>query len=221
MLTSLCRAVVLAGAALLIAASPATMIAATPDGGHLLGNRQAPLKLTEYISYTCPHCAHFNEQAEAPLLLGPVAAGKISVEIRPYIRNPVDIAASLLVACGGPTRFRRLHDLFLARQAQWLAPAANLTDAQQQRWNNGPVSARLRAIASDLKLYQMMENTGISRVRADQCLSDEAAQHRLAAGTEAATQAGVEGTPGFAINGVILAGTYDWATLAPQLAARE
>ena len=216
------------GAMLLIAARPPghpvaghNIVTATTDGAHLLGSPAAKIKLTEYISYTCPHCAHFNQESEASLRLDFVASGKGSIEVRQYIRNPIDMAAALLVDCGGPAHFLKLHDIVLSTQTEWLAKVANLTEAQRQRWENGPIGGRMRAIAGDLGFYEIMENNGFTRPTVDRCLNDDAAMKRLAAQTEAATTAGVTGTPGFAIDGVVLAGTYDWTTLAPQLQARE
>jgi hypothetical protein len=49
----------------------------------LLGNpRNAPVKLVEYISYTCPHCAHFEAESDAQLRIGFIATGKGSIEVR-------------------------------------------------------------------------------------------------------------------------------------------
>jgi protein-disulfide isomerase len=224
----------LTGAVLLVAARPAgrlvdyhhavanrtSMVTVTPQGTHLLGDPAAKVKLTEYISYTCPHCAHFHAESEATLRLTFVAPGKGSVEVFPYIRNPIDMAAALLVDCGGPAHFIRLHDTFLNTQTQWMAKLAAMNDAQRARWENGPLGGRMRAIAGDLDFYRIMENNGFDRAQADHCLNDEAAMKHLAAQTAAATNAGVEATPSFAIDGVILTGTYDWSMLAPQLQAR-
>ena len=85
----------------------------------------------------------------------------------------------------------------LSTQTEWLAKAAALNDTQRQRWENGPIAGRMRAIASDLGLYAIMENNGFSRPQIDHCLNDDAAMKRLAAQTEAAVNAGIEGTPGF------------------------
>jgi len=224
---SLRRLALLSGAALLVAARPVghpgagKLVTVTSVGAHLLGDPAAKIRLTEYISYTCPHCAHFNQESEAVLRMNFVASGKGSVEVRAYIRNPIDMAASLLADCGGAAHFVRLHDSLLNSQSQWLGKAGEMNDTQRQRWENGPIGGRMRAIASDLGLYEIMENNGVSRAQADHCLNDDAAMKKLAAQTEAAVAAGVEGTPGFAINGVVLTGTYDWAMLAPQLQARE
>ena len=48
----------------------------TDRGGFLMGNPNAPVKLVEYASITCPHCAEFSEQggATAARPLRPLAA---------------------------------------------------------------------------------------------------------------------------------------------------
>jgi hypothetical protein len=55
----------------------------TSDGGHLVGNPGAAVKLVEYVSYTCPHCAHFEVEADAPLRLSFIASGKGSMVCNP------------------------------------------------------------------------------------------------------------------------------------------
>ncbi len=232
----LCRLALVTGAVLLVAARPArhsvahpvahpvaartNLVTVTPAGAHLLGDPAAKVRLTEYISYTCSHCAHFHAEADPTLRTGFVATGKASVEVVPYIRNSIDMAAALLVDCGAPAKFIGLHDGFLDTQTQWLGKIAGLSDVQRARWDNGTMGGRLRAIASDLGFYQIAESHGIDRAQADRCLNDAAVTKRLATQTAAATAAGVDATPGFAIDGVVLTGTYDWTMLAPQLQAR-
>ena len=37
-------------------------VTATPEGGFRMGNPNAKVKLVEYASLTCSHCAHFHTQ---------------------------------------------------------------------------------------------------------------------------------------------------------------
>ena len=37
-------------------------VVATPEGGFRMGNPDARVKLVEYLSLTCPHCADFARQ---------------------------------------------------------------------------------------------------------------------------------------------------------------
>ncbi|WP_421853777.1 DsbA family protein [Novosphingobium sp.] len=221
----------LCGAALLTAASkpapPApklnwnNVVVRTPLDSHLLGNPNAPVKLVEYISYTCPHCAHFEEESDAQLRIGFVATGKGSIEVRSYVRDPIDLTVALLTHCGPASKFFGNHSAFLRHQTTWMAPLASLTDAQKARWSNTDFAARTRAIASDLGFYSLMEARGYDRPEVDRCLGDKALAERLAKSTKDASEKDfVTGTPSFVLNGVPLSGTYSWAVLKPQIEAR-
>ena len=52
----------------------------TADGFPVMGNPAAPIKLVEFISYTCSHCAEFSKESKVPLAGGLVRQGKVSVE---------------------------------------------------------------------------------------------------------------------------------------------
>lgn len=193
----------------------------TPEGGHRMGNPDAKVKLIEFVSYTCPHCAHFHSQSKGPLQLAYVMPGKVSVEVRSVIRNPVDLAATLLAECGPESKFAANSAAFFDSQATWLKKAASATEATQVRWRSGTVAQRMRAIASDLGFYDIMEKRGYDRVAADRCLSNEAEARRIGEQAEKGeAQYGVESTPSFVIDGNLLLGTHTWDTLQPQIAAR-
>ena len=208
----------------LIAAAPKrnwnTVVTVTPAGTHLLGNPDAKVRLTEFVSYTCPHCAQFERQAEAQLRLAFVAGGRGAIEVRHYVRDPVDMTVALLTNCGPPGKFFLNHTAFLRGQDRWIGPVANPSPAQGARWFAGTFAFRTRAIARDLGFYPMMASRGYTAPQVDACLADEALANRLAAGTQQAKELGVSGTPSFAIDGAVLAGTHDWQTLRPQLDAR-
>lgn len=198
-----------------------TVVTRTAADSHLLGNPDAPVKLVEYISYTCPHCAHFEAESDAQLRIGFIAPGKGSIEVRSFVRDPVDLTVALLAHCGPPSKFFGNHSTFLRHQATWMAPIDRLTDAQKARWSNTDFAARTRAIASDLGLYSLMQARGFDRTASDRCLADKALAERLAQHTKEATEKDfVNGTPSFVLNGLPLSGTYSWATLKPQVEAR-
>jgi protein-disulfide isomerase len=187
------------------------------DGGHRIGNPAAKVKLVEFISYTCPHCAAFAKEGEAPLQVGYIATGKLSLEVRHLIRDPVDLTAAMLTNCGPAAKFPQNHAAFMLGQDKWMAPLASITDAQKQRWT-APGAAGRRAIASDFGFYAIMERRGYARTDVDRCLADDAAARALAE-TSAADwkRPGISGTPGFAINGTVMPGTHTWSALEPQL----
>jgi protein-disulfide isomerase len=193
----------------------------TADDGFILGNPAAPLHLVAYISFTCPHCAEFEAESFAPLGIGMIGPGKGSYEVRPFLRNGLDVVASLLAECGPPSKFFGNAQLLLAKQREWLEPVGKLTEAQKGRWESPDFGTKARAIASDLGLYTLMEQRGYDRVTLDRCLADKPLADRLAKHTQDASDKDfVNGTPAFLIDGVPLAGTYSWEALKPQLDAR-
>ena len=213
----------------LAALAATTAIAATPNwltvvdtagGGHRIGNPQAKVKLTEFVSYTCAHCGEFAQEASNALDLY-VATGKVQLDKRHVVRDPIDLTAAMLANCGPAAKFPRNHKALILAQPKWLPIAERATEGQQSRWYHGPGGARRRAIANDLGFYTIMAGRGYERVALDRCLADEAVAKRLAEQSKAdGEKFGVKGTPSFAIDGTILAGTYSWKMLQPQLDAR-
>ncbi len=192
----------------------------TPGGGHLLGNPAATVKLTEYASYTCSHCAEFEIQANGALRVGYISGGRMAYEVRHYVRDPVDMTVALLANCGASNRFFLNHAAFMRSQSTWLRPVANASPATQARWASGTMAVRRRNIASDLHLFEIAATRGYDRTTAERCLADEAMATRLAAQTEEGNRIQITGTPSFLINQSLLLATYDWPTLRPQLDAR-
>jgi protein-disulfide isomerase len=195
-----------------------TVVAQTADGGHRIGNPEAKVKLVEYVSYTCPHCAEFTREADDRIKLAFVTPGNVSLEVRHLIRDPIDLTAVMLANCGPVTRFPLNHTTFMLQQAKWMAPAQTATAAQRQRWTSGDGPTRRRAIANDLGFYKLMEGRGYGRAEVDRCLSDEVAARRFAEQSQKDwDKPGIDGTPSFSINGVVMPGTHTWASLEQQL----
>ncbi|NKJ00645.1 thioredoxin domain-containing protein [Novosphingobium sp. SG707] len=193
-------------------------VAVSQVGGHIQGNPAAAHKLIEYMSYTCSHCAHFEAETALPLRMGPVGGGQLSFEVRHLVRDPLDITIAMLTNCVPPVKFFPLHHKFLAEQDQWIATAQKLTEAQTKRWNEGQMPERMRAIASDLKFYDIAAGAGLSHAQADACFANEATLRRVIAQTKEAQELGATGTPTFTLDGKMIE-EHDWAGLQPKLAA--
>jgi predicted DsbA family dithiol-disulfide isomerase len=96
--------------------------------------------------------------------------------------------------------------------------ASSATAAQRARWTSGDGPARRRAIANDFGFYKMMEGAQLPPADIDRCLSDEAAARRFAEQSQKDWERpGIDGTPSFSINGVVMPGTHTWDTLERQL----
>ena len=209
--------------ALLTAAAPAAPWSATvtesPVGAIRVGNPDAKIKLVEYFSYTCSHCADFTKAGTAPLKTQYIDKGLVLFEYRNLVRDPVDMTAALLARCGGTKAFAANHQAIFAAQPTWFAKVQKATDAQMTSWYEGSTGQRARRIAADTGLTALMRARGYSAAQIDACLDSEVAQAEITGMTNIGRTADrVAGTPTFFINGRN-AGVSDWAALKTRLDA--
>lgn len=191
----------------------------TPDGAYVLGNPRAPTRLVEYVSYTCPHCAHFVAEASEPLRETWVRRGLVSVELRNAIRDPYDLTAALLARCGGKGRFFADHEALFAYHEAWMAQLQAYETARAGKKITDP-AAQLIDIAAGTGIGDVMAKRGLAPAVQRQCLADKKAMATLAAMAKNAWEVRkIGGTPSFAINGAIVPDVHDWANLIPALPA--
>lgn len=189
-----------------------TTIART-ERGHLIGNPKADTQLIEFISYTCPHCADFTAQGEPALELALLMQGKIGLEVRPVIRNALDLTVTLLAQCGDPAGFKDRHRTLMLSQREWLAKARNAPESQRAIWARGDKASRMNA-ASALGLSETLVKRGQSRSEIDACVMNDAAAKKLVENGKADySEFAVLGTPSFALDGKLLTEVHSWETL--------
>lgn len=194
-------------------------ITLSEQGFPVMGNPAAQVKVVEFISMTCPHCADFAQESKLPLAQGLVRQGKVSVEMRPFIRVALDEVPSLLAVCGDKSRYFGNEAAILGAQKSWFKKPAD--PGYAARWealeSNKP--AQRKAVAQDLGLYKFMLARGYTAKQLDACLADDARLKWLNDQTTyASTAIGVDGTPSFTINGV-LQPVYAWEPLKPRIDA--
>lgn len=189
------------------------------ERGHRIGNPEADTSLIEFISYTCSHCASFAREGDGAIDILLLAPGRMNVEVRPVIRNGIDLTVSLLAQCGDPAGFKDRHRLFLMRQETWIEKARNAPQSQQAIWMRGDKASRLNAAAA-LDLDDMLADNGTSRTDINTCLTDDVAALALIRnGNADRDEFGVTGTPSFALDGELLTNVHSWAALSPLLQA--
>jgi protein-disulfide isomerase len=209
----------LIGSALLLSGQTTNWLTAVSLNGtsHKIGNPAAKVRLTEYVSYTCPHCSEFNREADGALQMAYISPGTLNVEVRHLIRDPIDLTVAMLAQCAPQSKFFGNHNAFLSGQPNWIGPLSNSSASQRQRWTAAGSAGR-RAIASDFGFYTIMERRGYLRSEVDRCLGDETKARQLAEQSQKDWQTpGIGGTPAFAINGVVMPGTHTWSALSRQL----
>ena len=194
-------------------------VAATPEGGFRMGNPAAAVKLVEYASFTCPHCAAFEGEA-GEKIQAYVRKGTLSWEFRPFLLNAMDVAPSLLIGCQGPGPFFKLAEQLYADQQNWATKYQALSAAEVQRIQALPETEQFAALAKAGGLDQFFGARGLPAARAEACLTDKAAADRLVALRDRGTSRdGVTGTPAFVINGRPAEDTASWDVLEPKLKA--
>lgn len=196
-----------------------TVMARTPEGGFRMGNPAASVKLIEYFSTTCPHCAHFAAEGTPVLVRNYVRTGRVSLEYRNYVLNGLDVAASFISRCAAPRGYFAMTHYLLASQAQWTAGVGRLTDAQRAEIQALPPLQVAQRLVAVLGLDAIAARYGVTPAVRAACLNSQARFNELdALEHEAETRFGVSGTPTFVINGRSV-GPQTWASLEPMLGA--
>ncbi len=197
------------------------VVSKTPEGGYRMGNPNAPVKLIEYGSRSCPHCAAFDAEGFPVLKVGPIAAGKMSYEFRDFpVHGPIDMGPILLGQCVEPAQFFPMLDQMMAGQPQLLAnEEAVIKEVQSSMPNASPAQFSI-ALTEKLGYVDFVKRRGIPDAKVKACLGDAKALETIAKQTDAANQKyNVSGTPTFIVNGTVATNVYDWAALQPVLKA--
>lgn len=178
------------------------VVTETPEGGFLMGNPNAKVKLVEFGSMTCPHCREFDEEAMGPLTDTFVKSGQVSFEFRNFVRDGADLTASLIARCNGPAGFFGLTRQLFADQADWIGKLQTADPAALQALDALPPAQKSARFAELLGLQQWASMRGLPAAKANACLSDQARVDRLVAmQSDAVSQYNIQGTPSFLING--------------------
>ena len=196
----------------------AEVVSKTPEGGFVMGNPDAPVKVIEYGSLTCPHCADFAVNGLPQLIDKYVKTGQVSFESRNYVRDPIDMTAALLARCGGAKPYFKLSDQLFARQEQWMTPFQSITDEQAKRLSAIPAEQQFGELAKVGGLIQFVKMRGIPETKANACLADKTALDELVSVRNAAdSQYKVTGTPTFVLNGKVVENAASWGALEPAI----
>jgi protein-disulfide isomerase len=194
------------------------VVTQTAEGGFRMGNPDAPVKLVEYASATCPHCRAFSEEATERLRDTYVKSGQVSFEYRNFVLNALDAAASLVARCQGPQAFFRINEQLFANQEQWTGA---LSEEEQTRITQLPEGQQVPALFRAADLDQFFRQRGVPEARINQCLANQQELQRLADMRQTASDRyQIPGTPGFLINDELVRDVTTWGQLEPVLRER-
>ena len=195
-----------------------SIVSKTAEGGFIMGNPNAKVKLVEFGSLTCPHCAEFEEEGGNALIENYVKKGLVSWEFRNFVRDPVDMTATLLARCGGEASFFGMTRNLFKDQRDWVAKFQSADQAKLQALQSMPPGQQFNTIAdlADLKQYASMR--GVPRAKGEQCLANETDINKLVQmNSDAASTYNIPGTPTFLINNEVVEQTATWELLEPKI----
>jgi protein-disulfide isomerase len=196
-----------------------TTVSKTADGGMIMGNPEAAVKLLEYGALSCPHCAKFSVDS-ADELKAMVAKGNLSYEYRPFLIHPQDVPAFTLARCNGPAPYFAIAEQLYANQNDWLAKSSTITPAEQTALSTQSALQVSAFLATKLGLDTFVAQRGVPSAKIKACLADQAALDELGKITETGTnQYKISGTPTFIINGQVITDANTWDKIGPMLKA--
>lgn len=191
----------------------------TADGGMRVGNPEAPIKLVEYGSLSCPHCAVLSQEGTASLMKNYVGTGKVSWEFRSFAIHPQDVPLTVLVSCAPKEAFfplvEQVYTNFDSMNAVY-NDKAKLEQAQAAM--DLPPAQRWSAFSDAIGYSDFFAARGISKDAAHACLADLNKATVVADHAKKYGEAGIDSTPTLLINGNKVDGA-EWPALEAALKA--
>jgi protein-disulfide isomerase len=192
----------------------------TGEGWVRQGNPDAPIKLIEYGSRSCPVCGAFAETGVEPMRQKYISTGQVSYEFRDFLIHPQDLGIALLGRCVATDAFFPVLDQMYANQQAFNQKAATaITDEVYQQMQKMPPLAQGKAFADLLGYTEFMKQSGISDQQMQQCFSQPALDKLSEQMKEAVDAKKVSGTPTFFVNDKQVENAVGWTQLEPALRA--
>jgi protein-disulfide isomerase len=151
-----------------------------------IGAANAPLRLVEYASATCSHCAHFHETNWDLLKSRYIDSGRVRFTLREMATPPAQVAFGMfqLARCGG------------AGAEEYLQRLAILYQRQRAILQTGTMAGVRDALVA------LGGEWGLTADQVVASLTDQSGADRLQRSIEEASTRGVTGTPSFFIDDV-------------------
>ncbi|WP_347821014.1 DsbA family protein [uncultured Planktomarina sp.] len=146
-----------------------------------LGAEDAPIQMTEYASFTCPHCRTFHKDVFQKLKADYIDTDKLHFTYREIYFDRYGLWGSIVARCGGADKFFAISDLLYTKQAEWT------------KGTPAKIAENLRRIGI---------TAGLSQKDVQSCFTDGEKAQNLVAWYEAnQAEDEISSTPSFIING--------------------
>ena len=148
-----------------------------------LGNPNAPVKLIEYGSVACPHCAIFNNTVFPAFKAKYIDTGQVYYTLREALTGEppaLAVAGFLTARCAGNDKYFPVVDAIFRDQP-------NIQDNMRSG------------------LLRVAQSAGLTEDQFGKCIGDDKAAQALSKRADRMLADGINGTPAFIMNGKVLA----------------
>lgn len=168
-----------------------------------LGSDKAPVTVIEYASFTCPHCAAFENNTFEKFKAKYIDTGKVHYIYRDFPLDQMALRASMMARCAAPDRYFGFVAVLFKQQESWATARSPLA-----------ALAKIGLLG------------GLSKEEFDACMSNKALQDGIVkVELDAQQKLNVHSTPTFIINGTKYEGNMPLTDfdkiLEPLLAAKK
>ena len=149
-----------------------------------IGDKEAPVLIIEYASFTCPHCATFHTEVLPKLKADYINSGKVLLEYREVYFDGPGLWAGLLARCQGDQKYFPMIDLIFRKQKDWA------------RGNRDEIINSLLSVG---------RQSGLTDEKSMMCMEDSTlAEELIEIFKKNTTADGISSTPSFVINGELI-----------------
>src|SRR3989338_8129348 len=163
-------------------AAPVLDMEALIDDDVVLGDENAPVTIVEWSDFQCPYCARFYSQTMAQIKEQYVKTGKVKFVYRDFPLTSI-------------------HP-----NAQKAAEAAGCAQEQGKFWEMHDTLFEKGVAGGVASFKQYAKELSLDSAKFDACLDSGKRASEVQKDLQDGVEAGITGTPGFAINGQVLAG---------------
>ena len=169
------------------------------EGDAAIGPVDAKVTLVEYGSPTCPACKAWHDNFWPEVKRDYVDTGKIKFVFREFaIHGAIDAGIFAIARCAGTEEFYSVIDEAMARQETIVTESSK-----------GEAMPELNALGAKFRM---------SPEQVQSCINDRTIIRRINDVRADAQGKGIDSTPTFVLNGVVLASS-DWRTIKPLVDA--
>ena len=169
------------------------------EGDAAIGQADAKVTLVEYGSPTCPACKAWHDNFWPEVKRDYVDTGKVKFVFREFaIHGAIDAGIFAIARCAGTDEFYSVIDEAMARQETIVTESSK-----------GEAMPELNSLGAKFRM---------SPEQVQSCINDRTIIRRINDVRADAQGKGIDSTPTFVLNGVVLASS-DWRTIKPLIDA--